>query len=472
MGTEFGLYLFDTRSGKQVRGFLGHTGIVWAVAPSPDGRLLLSASKDQTLRVWDPDRDEPLLSLFFAGDDWIAWTPEGYYAASPGGEKLMGWHVNHGADQMATFYRASQFRKSLYRPDVVKLIPTTLSTERALEVADRTRGGKPTERVEVAEVLPPLVEIATPRSGTRISASQLEVKAIARSRGEKPVTALRLLLDGRPYRGQGGVAAVAEPRLGEVRQAWSVVLEPGEHSITVQAESAVSQAVSAPVAVTYKSEEPVDVRPNLYVLAIGISAYPGDLRLHYAANDAEAIAETFRNQERQLFQKVEARHLTDAGATRQAILAGLTWLRKQMTQRDIAVVFYSGHGKCDSTGSLFLLPVDGDPDDLLASSVSDEQVKKALRDLPGRVIALLDACHSGAAGNKGTGGLTDDLVRDLVTDDYGVIVMASSMGREESQENNAHRARLHRRPHRGPDGEGRSEQGRGGLPERARRVHH
>jgi hypothetical protein len=55
---------------------------------------------------------------------------------------------------------------------------------------------------------------------------------------------------------------------------------------------------------------------------------------------------------------------------------------------------------------------------------------------------MLDACHAGAIGGdrrKGTGGLTDDLVRDLVTDDDGVIVMASSMGREESQENNKHR---------------------------------
>jgi uncharacterized caspase-like protein len=238
------------------------------------------------------------------------------------------------------------------------------------------------------------------------------------------------------------VAAVASPRPGEVRQAWNVVLKPGEHAITVQAESAVSQAVSPPVAVTYKSEEPVDVRPNLYVLAIGISAYPGDLRLHYAAHDAEAIAEAFRTKSAALFRTVEARRLTDADATRQAILAGLTWLRKQMTQRDVAVVFYSGHGLRDSEGSLFLLPIDGDPEDLLASAVSDDQVKKALAGLPGRVIALLDACHAGAVGGdrrKGTDGLTDALVRDLVTDDYGVIVMASSMGREESQENNAYR---------------------------------
>ena len=44
--------------------------------------------------------------------------------------------------------------------------------------------------------------------------------------------------------------------------------------------------------------------------------------------------------------------------------------------------------------------------------------------MPGRVLTLLDACHAGASGGDkrrdGT-SLTDDLVRDLVTDDYGGI---------------------------------------------------
>jgi uncharacterized caspase-like protein len=35
---------------------------------------------------------------------------------------------------------------------------------------------------------------------------------------------------------------------------------------------------------------------------------------------------------------------------------------------------------------------------------------------------------------RGATSLTDDLVRDLATDDYGVIVMCSSMGREFSME--------------------------------------
>ena len=96
------------------------------------------------MRIWDPDRDEPLLSLFVAGDDWIAWTPEGYYAASPGGEQLMGWHVNNGPEAMASYYPASQFRKTLYRPDVIKRLLEAGSLDKALAEAEcRKRSALP-----------------------------------------------------------------------------------------------------------------------------------------------------------------------------------------------------------------------------------------------------------------------------------------------------------------------------------------
>ena len=83
VGADYGLYLFDARTGAKIREFRGHTGVVWAVAPSPDGRYLLSASDDQTVRIWAPDRDKPLLSLFVAGDDWIAWTPRATTPPAP-----------------------------------------------------------------------------------------------------------------------------------------------------------------------------------------------------------------------------------------------------------------------------------------------------------------------------------------------------------------------------------------------------
>jgi uncharacterized caspase-like protein len=269
------------------------------------------------------------------------------------------------------------------------------------------------------------------------------VRVIARSRGENPVTSLRLLLNSRPYHGQAGVRAIDEPKLGEVRSTWAdVELKPGLNTLVVQADSPVSQGLSDPIEVTYEPQEQVQL-PALYVLAVGITEYPGDLRLHYAAKDAEAIDRAFRQKSSPLYRKVEVKLLTDARATRKEILAGLTWLRKEVTKNDVGVVFFSGHGQTDNEGSLYLLPVDGDPNDLLATALPNDQLKKAMAGISGRVLALLDACHAGAGGGDGhkgpPNGLTDDLVRDLATGEVGVIVMASSTGREFSLENNAER---------------------------------
>ncbi len=448
VGTDMGMYLYDTQSGQIVRRFQGHTGIITAISPSPDDRWLLSASLDQTLRIWDPNRDEPLLSLFFAGDDWIAWTPEGYYAGSPGGEKLMGWHVNNGREQMASFYPAAQFRKTLYRPDVIKLLLKTGSVERALEVADQARS-KRTEKAEVAQVLPPTVTITAPdRSGVQLSRSELTVTATARNRVDHPVTALRLLLDGRPFEGLKGIKKVANPKLGEVRETWTVQLEPGRHRLKVLADSAVSQGASEEVEVDYVGGGLADMveLPKLYVLAIGISKYPGNLKLDYAASDAQAISTTLQAKSKPLFKSIEVKTLVDQGATRAEILKGLGWLRRQITQRDFGIVFYGGHGEKDADGTLYLLPVDVAPDDLLSTAVTAEQFKTQLTGLPGKIMLLLDACHSGAvdtAKDKGKrrdgGSLTDDLVRDLLTDESGVVVMCASTGREFSLENHEFR---------------------------------
>lgn len=439
IGASFGLYLYDVPTGNQLRSFQGHSGDVLAVAPSPDDRYLLSGGCDQSLRIWTADRDEPLLTLFVAGDDWIAWTPEGYYATSPGGERLMGWHVNNGEDQMASFFPALQFRKSLYRPDVIKLLLKAGSTQRALEMAGGQQGPtRPAIRVE--EVLPPKIKITIPeKARVETSQTEVEVRATAKALGRDPITNMRLLLDGRPYDGAAGVKGVnvEETAVAEVARSWTVRMTPGTHFVIVRADTAKSYALSEPIELVCRPQQQQTL-PAMYVLSVGISQYRQErLRLKWGAADARALADTLKKTSAPLFRKVETRVLTDDLATRQEILKGLKWLKSQMTQHDVGLFAFSGHGDKDSDDVFYLIPTECQPDDLATSGVAEDQIKRYFQSTPGRVLVLLDCCHAGALGGdrrKSASGLTDNLVRDLVSDDYGVIIMCSSMGREISQE--------------------------------------
>ncbi len=444
IGTSFGLHLFDGRTGQRIRSFQGHSGNVWAVAPSPDGRYLLSGAEDQTLRIWRPDRDEPLLSLFVAGDDWIAWTPEGYYAASPGGEQLMGWQVNNGPARMATFHPAAQFRKTFYRPDVVKRLLDAGSVEKALGQADAARGQR-SERTDVARALPPKVRLLAPAAGTVPAGRPVEVSAAAEASGGHPITALRLLVDGRPYGEARGPSSLSG---AGARASWGVDLPPGKYHLAVKAASAVSDAVSDEVEVTVGGAAAPDrlkgPAGSLYVLAVGINAYPGALRLDAAAPDARAIAQAFQQYSRRLFRSVEVRTLLDREATRRNIVDALSWLKGKARPGDVAVVFYAGHGDAKLAGSFHLLPADVDLRDVARTGIPIDELRERLR-LPCSTLLVLDACFSGSVDQRPAGGkkkrslpaAADTAVRELVYDE-GLVVFCGAAKEQEATEEKGH----------------------------------
>ena len=139
VGCTYGLFVYDAASGRPIYNLPGHTDTVWAVAPSPNGRYILSGGGDDTLEIWNVENYQLVLSLFFAGDEWIAWTPQGYYATSLGGEGLMGWHLNRGPERMAAFYPAASYHNALYRPDVIRRIIAAGTPQAALYEADAAR---------------------------------------------------------------------------------------------------------------------------------------------------------------------------------------------------------------------------------------------------------------------------------------------------------------------------------------------
>ncbi|MBY0232197.1 MAG: caspase family protein, partial [Gemmataceae bacterium] len=386
-----------------------------------------------TITLWSLEQERPLVSLFVSGSDWIAWTEEGYYACSPAGERLMGWKVNQGARKAPRYFPAAHFRRSLFHPDVVRQAVALGSVKAALAATGKGRPGG--GAVSVAAVMPPEVAITAPAEETEYKGGELVVSAEAKSVGGNKVTAMRLLVDGRPWKGAMGLRPVKGAKSGKVKATWKIDLPPGPHTLAVQAETEVSRSVTAPVQVV-NTAPPDTTPPNLYILAVGVSDYPdAQMRLNYAASDAVALSKAFHAKHNGAFGKVEVNLMTDADATRARVSAGLEWMKEKMTDRDVGIVFLSGHGTRDKKGGFHFVPSDIDPRDVEGTCVPGEAVKHLMGNLPGRLIFMLDACHSGAAAEKaGAAGAADDLARDLVTEEYGVLVMSSSMGDEYSLE--------------------------------------
>jgi WD40 repeat protein len=145
LGADFSLRLFD-RNGHEVWPARPVLDTAWHVNVTPDGRLIVAAFGDGTIRWFRVSDGEPVLALFIHpdGSRWIAWTPQGYYDASLGADDLIGWHINHGYDRAPDFYPVSQFRDRFYRPDVIQRVLKTpnLDVAEAVGEADQAAGNR------------------------------------------------------------------------------------------------------------------------------------------------------------------------------------------------------------------------------------------------------------------------------------------------------------------------------------------
>jgi Caspase domain len=135
LGTDWFLRAIDANAAPLWQ--RGAPGTAWAVNISGDGRLLVGAYGDGTIRWHRMDDGRELLALFVLPDkqNWVAWTPEGFYGATPGAFGVLRWLVNRGFDAAADTVPVSEIAR-LRRPDALALVLQELETARALGIAD------------------------------------------------------------------------------------------------------------------------------------------------------------------------------------------------------------------------------------------------------------------------------------------------------------------------------------------------
>jgi hypothetical protein len=324
---------------------------VWAVNITHDGRLVVAAYGDGTIHWYRLDEGRELLALQVLSDkmNWVAWTPQGFYAATPGAYGVLRWHVNRGVNAAAETVPVSAIPR-LNRPDALPLVLHELETARALGIAD-------------------------------LAAARRDVRSATR-------------------------------------------------------------AAKAPGA-------------RLHVLTIGISDY-GDkatqLHLQFADKNANDFANALVNTQSSEFNKMGGLYaeilpiyLHDSTADKDGVFDAFASMQRNMAKdnagQDLAVVMFSGHGAIIDN-QFYLLPYGVDATTqarIKASAISADAFRGEVRKVAehGRVLLLLDTCHSGAASADGSKLAPNaDLLRSIMSLS-NVTVLTSSRADEFSRENEA-----------------------------------
>jgi len=440
---------YDTNTGQKLKKFIGHTSDVWGVAISADGQRLVSGSVDQTVRVWDVKTAKPLMTLFYGSDDeWVAWTPEGFYAASENGEQYIGYHINNGEARAADYVRVDQVGDIFYRPDLVaKKVSGGFEEDIQLEVA---RLGD--IRTVMLSGLPPEIRIQNPQDTVSVEKNvtvkfSMTVKKGGRGRIEYRINgALVRLAD----RGTSPMF-VNDSRIIEMEE--DITLPAETNRIEIIAYNRNGNIASTPVSITVRYKNPLNEAPSLYALAVGVTEYEeSGLNLKHAAADALALKEKLKNRGDRLFKTIDIKTLTNQDATRENIRREFLKMAGRVQTSDVFILYLAGHAKSIG-GDYYFIPHDAlyeNEESFKKASVSHKLLISLMKEIVSlKTLIIMDTCYAGEglklifAGlllpSRGSAGLIDEKSAiQRLTRSSGRSILAATSGKNAQEGKEGH----------------------------------
>jgi hypothetical protein len=351
--------------------------------PSSGLILIPGASGFEAWRL--PGEGEPRkeFDLLLADDDTFAvLLPNGFYAGSPGCERLLRFGSIDGASVAAWRNRPAEVLRAL-GGDRAEVRILAQVTDRWL-----AKIGNPERNPEPASGDFPTLALSSDvplRAGSGEVALAFDIKA-----GVSPVKDLVVRVNGvDAQRGSNAIVAsdTVERRVRIAEgQNWIEAVaidEQGRSSNRVRFRTILG-----------KSEKP----SKRFIVAMGVSAYRNrDLDLDFAAKDASDLSRAIRDA---YPGDSEVLLLTNEAVTRDApekireFLAGAA-------ENDEVVAFGAGHGVLDANLDYYFCSHEFDPGDPARTCIRFDDLVDALGSTRAlKRLLLLDTCHSGKVGEK------------------------------------------------------------------------
>ena len=392
------LRLWDVSAGTEIRPLNGHAGTVYSASYSSDGRLLVSASEDGSLMIWNAAGCENLATLVSSkkNDDWLVVTPGGFFDGSQSAWEQLSWRFENNTFNVKP---VEIFLKEFWQPGLLaqvvnsgKPLPnlTILNKDRRQPVLKLTRVDDPSAANNIK------VRITVSQTPATVSQAAVGAKDVRLFRNGSLVKVWRGdVMDGK----------------NETVLDWSLPIVAGENRLTAYAFNS-DDIKSHDQTLIVTGAPALEKKGVMYVFAIGVNEYASPdrgLRLNVAVNDAKDFAEEFKRQQVKLknYDRVEVIPLIDADATKANIRQTLVNLSASIHPEDALIIFFAGHGVADAN-RFYIIPYDYKgvrtyPEDpalkgMLQSALSDEELETSVETIDvGQFLVVIDACESGQA---------------------------------------------------------------------------
>jgi WD40 repeat protein len=376
----------------------------------------------------------PFATLFLAEDnEWVCWTPNGYFACSSFGGQYFGWHVNRGIHQLADFYAAEQYFEILYRP---KEMGRAITEGRRVEDILRQSG----ERIfDLGKLHRPSVGFFD------VSVTMKSTDLLRYDKGKFFTQARTIPITVEIFDGGGGIKEVNVYQNDKLIISDNTVKTSGEGQKVVKTYAVEMfnevnefrvkvinlqkiESRSDILKIEYTGE--VIATSTLHILAVGINKYQNaSYNLNYAQPDAESFTQKIKENGKNIFKGINAIEIYNEDATKEHIITGFRSVIARAKPEDVFLFYYAGHGTLDEekNDEYYLVPTDitklyGDATQLQAKGISATELKGYLTQVKSqKQIILMDACHSG-------GALKTLNVRAAAMDEKAIVQLARSSG--------------------------------------------
>ncbi len=407
-------------------------GTAFAVNISENDKVVAAALGNGIISWYNMENGKLMFSLFLHPDNkhWVLWSPDGYFDCSSGADNLMGWHVNQGYEKEALYYPAGQFFEKFYTPNLgARTLAGELFSDKEVNLSNMK--------------LPPLVNTNTSNMQNRTitfnnsikSESQtIEISVEVTDQGGG-IDEILLYHNGKLIETTNRGYKPIEKKDEKSIKKYTINLTNGKNIIKATAFNMQrTEAIPNEIVIEYTGSE--TIKPNLYIIAIGINEYKNSkYNLNYAVADAQGFKDLIESNSNTIFNSVNTVYLTNSDATKQRIFKEISSIEKVIKQEDVFIFYYAGHGVMsdEDVPQFYITPYDvtqlyGNSQILLNEGISANELKNySTKIIAQKQLYILDACQSGGmVGLLASRGAVEEKAINQLARSTGTYWLAAS----------------------------------------------